>query len=86
MMAKGDYPAGALVKVIQEYKSRGGRADIHKRAIEELKHIMLSVVELEKKVNALTYPSCETCFFNGSCPVASDSGACGIYEAKKHAP
>lgn len=46
-MAKGDYPTGALVEVLREYKNDGGDIEVYKRAVWEMKNMMLRLVKLE---------------------------------------
>ncbi len=36
-MAKGDYPTGALVEVLREYKDDGGSIEVYEKAKAELK-------------------------------------------------
>lgn len=46
-MAKGDYPTGALVEVMREYKADGGSPEVYGKAKSELKNLLLCLVKLE---------------------------------------
>lgn len=47
-MPKGDYPTGALVEVIREYKADGGDAEVHEQAKSELKNLLERLVRFER--------------------------------------
>jgi len=46
-MAKGDYPTGALVVVLREYRYSGGSHEVYEHAKKELKNLMMCLVNFE---------------------------------------
>lgn len=47
-MAKGDYPTGALVEVLREYKADGGASEVYAKAKKELKNVMMAAIKAEE--------------------------------------